>query len=68
MILEIGKTYLIKHARKFLFRLFRYGTDREKKLENLVCHCWVYSGYENCGYKHMTKEQKALFNSVIENQ
>lgn len=33
-------------------------------LRNLVQHCWVHSGYQDCGYKHMTTEEKALYDEV----
>ena len=44
--------------------IFKYGRQREKDLEDLVNHCWIHSGYENCGYKQMTTEQKKLYDSL----
>ena len=38
---------------------------REVELKELVLHCWVHSGYENCGYKEMTTEQKLHYDSII---
>lgn len=35
-------------------------------LKNLVAHCWIYSGYLNCGHNHMTKAQKDLLQQCIE--
>lgn len=34
------------------------------ELRALVEHCWIHSGYRNCGYDQMTTEQKALFDSI----
>jgi len=34
-------------------------------LRNLIGHCWVHSGYPNCGYMEMTTEEKALYDAVI---
>ncbi len=34
--------------------------------KELILHVWVHSGYENCGYRQMTTEQKAFYNSIIE--
>lgn len=34
-------------------------------LRNLIEHCWVHSGYRDCGYIQMTTEEKALYDRVI---
>ncbi len=34
-------------------------------LRELIIHCWVHSGYPNCGYDQMTTEQKALYDGLI---
>ncbi len=34
-------------------------------LESLVRHCWVHSGYQDCGFNQMSTEQKSLYNKVI---
>lgn len=39
--------------------------ERIRALEDLVRHCWVHSGYTNCGYDQMTTEQKDLYTAVI---
>lgn len=36
-----------------------------KALKALVQHCWVHSGYPDCGFTHMTIEQKLLYCSLI---
>lgn len=36
-----------------------------EELAHLVRHCWVHSGYPDCGYGQMTTEQKALYRRVI---
>ena len=35
------------------------------ELKELLMHCWIYDGYEKCGYNHMTTEQKVVFDKVI---
>ena len=37
------------------------------ELNEIVLHCWVHSGYINCGYKEMTTPQKELYDSIINN-
>lgn len=39
--------------------------DDVEALRGLIQHCWVHSGYLDCGYLHMTTEEKALYNKVI---
>lgn len=36
------------------------------ELMGLVSHCWVHSGFSDCGFKHMTSSQKALYVSIVE--
>jgi hypothetical protein len=50
---------------KFIPKISFEAADRIEALEALILHCWVYSGYENCGYKQMTTFQKALYDSLI---
>ena len=33
-------------------------------LRNLVRHCWVHSGYEDCGFKQMDKKQRMLYTDI----
>lgn len=35
-------------------------------LRDLVRHCWIHSGYRNCGYDQMSAEQRALYDAIIE--
>lgn len=37
-------------------------------LKSLVQHCWIYQGYENCGYSHMPFKLRTLYNSIIDNE
>lgn len=53
-----------QHALCRLIDLFKYGYEREQKLESLIAHCSVHSGHKNCGYKQMTTDQKKLFDSL----
>ena len=34
------------------------------RLRELILHIWVHDGYENCGYKQMTTEQKQLYDEI----
>ncbi len=36
-----------------------------RELRDLIRHCWVHSGYRDCGCKYMTTKQRALYYSVI---
>lgn len=38
---------------------------KKRDLKDLVRHCWVHSGYQDCGYMQMTTEQKALYDKII---
>ena len=38
--------------------------DENERLRDLVGHCWIHSGYRDCGYVQMTTEQKALYDAV----
>jgi hypothetical protein len=38
---------------------------KNRMLRELIRHCWVHSGYRDCGYVHMSTEQKILYNHVI---
>lgn len=45
--------------------------DREQQAElvrmrEIIQHCWIHSGYHNCGYQQMSSEQKKLYDSVID--
>lgn len=42
------------------------GLVRENyALRELVAHCWVHSGYQNCGYGQMDSEMRSLYDEVI---
>ena len=34
-------------------------------LKELVVHCWLHNGYEDCGFRKMTTEQRTLYDRVI---
>jgi hypothetical protein len=36
-----------------------------KALKELIRHCWVHSGYRDCGWSQMTAEQRVLYEKVI---
>jgi hypothetical protein len=38
--------------------------EQVKRLRELVRHCWVHSGYENCGYKQMGSDERQLYDEV----
>lgn len=37
--------------------------EENAKLRELIVHCWVHSGYDDCGSKYMSEEQRALYNA-----
>lgn len=37
---------------------------KKKDLKDLIRHCAIHSGYQNCGYLQMTTEQKALYDRI----
>jgi hypothetical protein len=37
---------------------------RIKVLEDLVGHCWVHSGYRDCGYDQMDSQMRELYDAV----
>lgn len=39
-------------------------TRKRKELEDLVAHCWVHSGFRDCGSDQMTTRQKALYDAI----
>jgi hypothetical protein len=45
---------------------FIVDAQKLKDLRDLIRHCWVHSGYQDCGYLQMTTQQKNLYNKVIE--
>ncbi len=53
----------VRRIRRRLDRLV--GRRDNIELCDLIWHAWVHSGYADCGYAQMTREQKALFDSVI---
>jgi hypothetical protein len=60
----------LRHAAKFpedmpLVSLSKEAAETVESLRDLVRHCWVHSGYPDCGYTHMTTEQRALYCQVI---
>ena len=41
---------------------------RVGQLEYLVCHCWIHSGYPDCGYLEMERPLRALYCEVIQRE
>lgn len=39
---------------------------RVTNLERLIVHCWVHSGYHDCGRRQMDSAQKELYDLVIQ--
>jgi predicted NACHT family NTPase len=39
--------------------------EENKRLRSLLVHCWIHSGYPDCGYLHMSTEEKALYDEVV---
>lgn len=34
-------------------------------LERLISHCWVHSGYQNCGRSQMGSELGAVYDEIV---
>lgn len=47
-------------------QLLRRLKARVAEIEELVRHCWVHSGYADCGSDQMTTEQRRLYRSIID--
>lgn len=39
--------------------------DEVTRLQDLVKHCWVHSGYRDCGYSQMNVSMRQLYDQVI---
>jgi hypothetical protein len=44
---------------------FIVDAQKLEDLRDLIRHCWVHSGYQDCGYLQMTTQQKNLYNKTI---
>lgn len=70
---EVGRWENETHKARMLaarsvneLQIAKRGTERlNAALRDLVEHCWLHSGYQDCGYLHMTTEQKALYDSIV---
>lgn len=38
-----------------------------EELENIIHHCWVHSGYNDCGSSKMTEEEKKHYVEAVIN-
>lgn len=57
---------LLKKMRVETIMRFKRGTAPDiGTLRDLIRHCWVHSGYRNCGRDQMTTEQKTIYDSII---
>lgn len=36
-----------------------------ERLESLIHHCWIHSGYKDCGRRQMDADERGLYDSVI---
>ncbi len=41
------------------------GAVMIERLRDLVRHCWVHSGYKNCGRSQMGTEQAQLYDEIV---
>lgn len=41
------------------------AADEIEELRALIIHCWVHSGYRDCGFDQMTTEQKQFYRAII---
>jgi hypothetical protein len=37
-----------------------------EELESVIHHCWLHSGYSDCGSRKMTKPQKDCYLAAVE--
>lgn len=44
------------------------AADEIDELRDMVVHCWVHSGYRDCGFDQMTTEQKQFYRAIIAQQ
>ena len=45
----------------------RTQADMQKeiaKLQVIIMHCWIHSGYTDCGSKNMSTDERDLYNRV----
>lgn len=40
-------------------------TAENARLRELVHHCWIHSGYKDCGSNHMARDMRSLFEETI---
>jgi len=43
----------------------RWAAGEIARLRDLVRHCWVHSGYRNCGYSQMDSQMRQLYDALI---
>ena len=53
-------------GKRKLTRAQRRVSVTVEALKDLVNHCYLYSGYECCGYAKMSRSQRDLFNFVCD--
>lgn len=41
-------------------------TDDVPKLHKLIRHCWVHSGYQDCGWSQMDSEMRLLYRAIVD--
>ena len=51
--------------KKKLKRKLKLAMRLNYRLQDLVRHCWVHSGYKDCGYNQMDTPQRSLYCDVI---
>lgn len=57
----------LRAAMRVVARAAQTGSDGDelKGLKDLIHHMWIHSGYENCGFRKMTTEQRSLYESLL---
>lgn len=45
--------------------LWHAAERQARELRGLVHHCWMHSGFRDCGWSQMTTEQKVLYREAI---
>ena len=57
--------WLVLNAPSFVRACTKEQLEENEQLLDLVAHCWVHSGYQDCGRDQMTTEQKAFYDAKI---
>lgn len=61
-----SKTVMVSAVGEYTPPEFVMLLDAVDKLKSLVLHCWVHSGYQDCGSRQMDSNMRALYRQVLD--